>query len=180
MGLITDAIRIQASNAIDSLQASSENGGLGKDCLLIFDPKRVRCSNCVYDSLNKCSANRYLPGGPQPFPLNSLCPICNGKGTLDTPVTKPIVLLLNWAPKTWLAMPNMDMANVNIEVPGGACQAKGFMTDLPNVLQSRKMVIETAITGIKQYIYVLAGEPIDPSNIVQGRYFMSIWKRAPQ
>lgn len=178
MGLISDEIRSTAAAALDSLLAPAEEGGLGKHCDLLFEPRRVRCPNCYWSAAEGRSSNHYKPGGPQPFPDGGLCPVCVGKGVLLTPVRQDIVLLCNWNPRTWVALPGMNPANVNVEVPGGMLQAKGFMKDLPRVLQARKMVVQKPIEGINQYVYALDGEPIDPGNILPGRYFLSMWRRA--
>jgi hypothetical protein len=176
--LITAAIRQTAEAALDSLMAPAEAGGLGKHCTLAFPPVRVRCPNCGWDNANRRSNSRYKSGGPQPFPVGGLCPVCNGKGSIDTPVTQDIVLLCNWNPKEWVRLPNFDPSNVNIQIPGGMLQTKGFLADVPRILQSRKLLVETAIQGIVNYTYELDGEPVDSGNIIQGRYFYAMWKRA--
>ncbi len=178
MGLITPEIRKTAQDAIDSLMAPTEEGGLGKHCSLIFEPRKTRCPNCFWDSQNARSANRPKGGGPQPFPAGGLCPVCNGKGTLDTEVTEDIVLLLNWNPRTWAPMPGVSPSNANLELPGGMFQAKGYLSRLPHVLKSRKILVESQAAAYIRYVYVLDGEPIDAGSIIQGRYFLSLWKRA--
>lgn len=165
-------------NAIDSLMAPAEEGGLGKHCRLIFEPKKNKCPNCGWDAANKRSNNHYRPGGPQPFPDGSLCPVCMGKGVIETEVSQTIVMLCNWNAKSWLSMPGIDLSNVNLQLPGGAVQTKGFVRDMERVLQSRKMVIDTPNEGLRRYLFTLEGEPITPGNIIQGRYFIALWKRA--
>ncbi len=178
MGLITDDIRSTAQAALDSLLAPPELGGLGKHCRLIFPPRRPLCPNCGWDAQNKRSNGRYKAGGPQPFPGKGLCPVCNGRGTLDEEVSQDIVLGINWKPRAWVAMPGMDLSNVNLDVPGGACQAKGFQIDLPRVLQSRKLMLESGAEGRSEFLYILHGQPIDAGNIIQLHYFYSIWVAA--
>lgn len=177
-GLISDEIRAVAAAALDSLQAPPEQGGLGKHCRLIYDPKQTKCPNCGWDAANKTSNNKYKPGGPQPFPNGSICPVCMGKGVLLTPVTKPVVFLCNWNAKTWLPVPNIDPATINLQIPYGAVQTKGFVKDLDDVLTARKMIVDTNIEALRRYVYVLQGEPTLPGNIIQGRYFFAIWKRS--
>jgi hypothetical protein len=176
MGLISDAIRATAAAALDSLQAPQEEGGLGKHCRLVFEPRQTKCPNCGWDTQNKTSNNKYKPGGPQPFPNGTICPVCMGKGVLVTPVTKDVVFLCNWNVKTWIALPNLD-GGINLQIPFGAVQTKGFTKDVNDVLASRRMIMDTPVEGIRQYIYELHGEPIFPGNIIQGRYFFAIWKR---
>lgn len=178
MELITRQIRDTAAEALDALMKPKEEGGLGKRCRLIFDPRKTRCPNCTWDSANRRSAHHHRAGGPQPFPDGSLCPVCGGKGTLDTAVTEDVVLLCNWNPRTWVALPGLNPANVNVEVPGGMVQTKGFLKDLPKVLQARKMVVQSEVEQVTRFTYALDGEPIDPGNIIQARYFIAMWKRA--
>jgi hypothetical protein len=178
VGLISDDIRKTAADAIDALMAPAEEGGLGKHCKLVFDPKKTRCPNCFWDAANNRSANHYRPGGPLPFPNGGLCPVCMGKGFTETEVSRPLVLLCNWNPKTWLALPGVNPSTVNLEVPGGAVQTKGMATDLQAVLQSRKLVLDTPLEGVRRYLFTLAGEPFSPGNIIQGRYFYAVWTRA--
>lgn len=180
MGLITPEIVATATAAIDSLMLPAEQGGLGKHCTLLFPPKAERCPNCGWDSPNKRSNNRYKAGGPQPFPTGTTCPVCMGRGTLDTPVSQDIVFLCNWNPRTWATLPGINPANFNAQVPGGAVQTKGFLSDLPAVLQSRRVVIESPVEALRRYTFALDGEPVDTSNIIQGRYFYAVWRRAAQ
>lgn len=177
MGLISDQIRETARKAIDALMAPQEEGGLGKRCRLHFEARKLKCPNCGWDAANKRSNNVYRTGGPQPFPNGSLCPTCMGKGVLETPVTKTIVMLCNWNAKTWVAIPNLDLSNVNLQVPGGAVQTKGMVEDLDDVLQSRRMTIETTVAALRGQQFVLEGQPGEPGNIIQGEYFMAVWTR---
>lgn len=177
MGLISDEIRATAQNAIDALMAPVEDGGLGKHCRLLFDSKKTKCPNCGFDAANKRSNNHYKPGGPQPFPDGSLCPVCMGKGVTEIPVTRDIIMLCNWNAKSWLPMPGIDLSNLNLQMPNGAVQTKGWIWDLPYVLQSRRAIIDVNVEAMRRYTFTLAGEPITPGNIIQGRYFVTLWKR---
>lgn len=176
-GLISADIRATAAAALDSLMAPQENGGLGKHCKLLFDPKRTKCPNCYWDQQNQRSANHYRPGGPQPFPDGSLCPVCLGKGVIEQEVSQDIVMLCNFNPRTWLVLPGLDPSTINLQIPGGAVQTKGWMTDMEKVLQSRRMILDFPNQGIHRYLYELAGEPVSPGNIVQGKYFVALWRR---
>lgn len=145
---------------------------LGKPCRLIYPPKQVSCPNCVFDAVGNKSANVWLDGGPQPFPNGQECPMCNGVFYAAQEVTRPITLLIAWAPAQWFVRaPN------GFQIPDGMIQTKGFIADLPFVLQARQMVIETPIEGMNRYRFFLDGEPVDVSNITPGRFFVSRWRR---
>lgn len=145
---------------------------LGKDCTLYYPPRAMPCTNCVPGPGNAPSV-RWRSGGPTPFPDGSLCPLCNGKNQLFEEITEPIKMLCAWSPKDWYVP-----AARNVQVPEGRIQTKGFMADLPKVLRAQQMVVESALTPYLKCRFRLAGEPIDPSNIVQGQFFVALWDRA--
>jgi hypothetical protein len=162
-------IRPAAQEAIDGLLQ-----GLGKDCQLVFPGKPDFCPNCVWDPTAKRSSGRAKAGAAQPFAWGTPCPVCKGLGRLaDTgEILQPVKLLISWDPAKWWVKPP-----VNIQVPAGMMQTKGFLTDLPRVLQSRILIAELPIEPVRKYRFQLAGEPIDPGNILQARYFVVNWTR---
>ena len=156
-----------ASQAIDDLINQ-----LGKACLLLYPPRAQACNNCIPDPVGRKSSNHWLSGGPMQFPDGSMCPLCNGVGQLMQQHTETITLLCAWEPsKFFVKLP------ASVQLPAGSIQTKGFMVDLPRVLKARSVIIETLIQPIQRYRFDLVGEPVDPGNIVQGRYFVANWKR---
>lgn len=164
---LTADIKAIARTAIDDLIQE-----LGKDCRLLFPPLMKPCVNCLPDVIGKKSSNFWVNGGPIPFPGGTLCPMCDGKGLRAEQATAPIRMLIAWKPEKWV----LDRLP-NIEAPGGLIQTKGYLADVPKILQARQMVIETQIEGVMRYAFELASEPIDASNIIQGRYFVALWRR---
>jgi len=51
------------------------------------------------------------------------------------------------------------------------------MSDLPDVLQARKMIVQISLEPMVRFTYELFGEPIDQGNIVQNRYWVALWNR---
>ena len=156
-----------AQDAIDDLIDQ-----LGKDCLLQYPPLPEQCNNCVYDPIGNKSSNHWTNGGPMPFPNNSICPLCNGAGLHFKEQTKAIKLLIANSPSEWFVK-----IPAGLQVPSGIIQTKGYITDLPDVLQSRKLIVQISLEPMVRFVYELYGEPIDQGNIVQNRYWVAIWNR---
>ena len=164
---LSNDVKTIAQNAIDDLIDQ-----LGKDCLLLYPPLPEPRNNCILDPIGNKSSNHWFNGGPMPFPNGSICPMCNGGGFHFKEMTKPIKLLIANSPSEWFVkFPH------NIQVPAGTIQTKGYTTDLPDVLQTRKMVLQVSLQPMIRFTYELAGEPIDQGNIVQGRYWVAMWNR---
>lgn len=160
-----------AQDAIDTIILA-----LGRPCRLIYPPLTKQCPNCNWDTAAKRSSGVYAEGGPMPFNRGQNCPICNTKGVIETEQTDTITLLCNFTPKDWNAMGLP--AELQVRVPGAAALTKGFLTDLPKIKRCREAVLATNIEAYTRLRFQLAGDPLDVSNIVQGRYFIALWKRA--
>jgi hypothetical protein len=145
----------------------------GKDCILIFPgSKQISCINCVQDSWTKRGMNVYLSGGPVPFGQNQSCPVCGGKGLMQSlPKTQTVHMVLNWSPS------DFNMLPTNIESSYSMVETEGWMKDLPAILQARVMIAEVPLIPIIKARFELSGEPIDPHGIKQGYCFTARWKR---
>lgn len=156
-------------NGIDSLIHQ-----LGKDCKLIFEGDKQVCNNCIFDSANNRSSNKYNGVGPTPFTTGK-CPVCKGAGFL--PGTQTTVdyakFLIDWQPKPW----NFVDPNAGIKVPQGLVQTKGFVADLPKVLQAKYLVVDYTNATLIQNKFVRWGEPVLQGNIVKSKYFICFWQR---
>lgn len=60
--------------------------------------------------------------------------------------------------------------------PEGSIMTRGFVSDLPNILNAVRM--ETYLVGLTHYNFKLDGEPRFPGKIVPNRYFYAMWMRA--
>jgi len=148
---------------------------LGKRCRLVFPPKMAPCANCVIDPIGNKSSNRYVNGGPAPFPMGSICPACGGRGRIATENSRDIILLVNENPKQFDN--SLKLNNANIYYPDGTIQTKGFIRDLPDVLKCTEMIKDLSIQPYIEYRYKRYGEPLSPGNIVQGAFFVCLWTR---
>lgn len=156
------------STALDDLITE-----LGKNCLLVYPPRWGPCANCVVDPIGKKSTNRWKTGGPMPFAAGTNCPLCQGDGKFAQENSEVIQFLCAWEPKQFFyPIPNLD-----IRVPYGFVQTKGYLKDLPKVQRADHLIFQVAIDGIQRAKYTLFGEPGDRSNIIQGRYFTATWER---
>lgn len=168
--LTPDIISI-AQDALDDLLAPHAEGGLAKTCQLIYPPVLSECVNCIYDPIGDKSSNRWITGGPMPFPDGGICPVCNDVGKLATTPTENIQLGVQSDPAHfYLKVP------FGVRVPAGTIQTKGFITDLPKVLQAQEMIVAPGKFPIVMR-YVMDGEPIDTGSIIQSRYWFAFWKR---
>lgn len=159
-------IRGLARDAVDTMINQ-----LGKDCKLIFDPIQQQCPNCYFDDVNQKSSGVYNTTGPIPF-TKPPCPVCRGKGVITTdPISKVKRLLIDWQPKPWQFLPT------GVVVPQGLVQTKGFVTDLPDVLECKHIIIDYENAIYQNHRFVKWGEPIPTGNIVPNRYIICFWQR---
>lgn len=167
---ITPAIRRLAANAIDTMI-----GELGKDCLLFLPPEKRKCPNCYFDSIQGKSSGKYNGDGPKPF-TRPPCPVCRGSGFDPDVMVNTVVVrfLIEWNPKSFLTI------QPGIQFPQGTVQTKGFVTDLPLVMQSEKIIIDYHNAKFSSHEFVKKGEPIIQGNIVPSRYFVAFWERSPR
>lgn len=159
------------SNAIDSLIAQ-----LGKPCRLIYPPIMEPCPQGCPVPVGTKQATDIWRTGTSVRPGNvNICSLCGGNGQMAVPQTETITLLCNFDVKPW---DNFDVpAQTDFRRPAGLCITKGFITDLPKVKRAINAVLATNVEPYLRYSYQLHGEPIDNSNIVQGRYMSCLWIR---
>lgn len=166
---LDDATLATVENGIDSLIHQ-----LGKDCKLIFEAEKQVCINCIFDPINNRSSGKYNGVGPRPF-KGGKCPICKGTGyLLGTQTTEDYAqFLIDWQPKPWLFID----PNANIKIPQGLVQTKGFIADLPKVLQAKYIIIDYKNTSLITNRFVRWGEALISGNIVRNKYFIAWWQR---
>jgi hypothetical protein len=128
--------------------------------------------NCVYDPIGKKSSNRYLNGGPLPFPNASVCPMCSGSGKRASEQTEIIQLAIEWNPSQWI-----KLGDQNIRLPDGTILTKGYINLIPKVKKAIEMIAAIDIEGLNQYRYKLYGEPVDRYSIFKYHYFEAYWER---
>ncbi len=162
------------SDMVQTIQDATDDliNQLGKLCRLIYPPNVSDCPNCIFDDTTGRSSNRYNGTGPQPFPDGTICPVCNGTGHVSTQVTKDITLLCDWEPKGLYLI-----AEGNIITPNSYLETTGYMSDVSDIMQAGKMLMELPIVPVISATFDLFSDPVDENAIIQGRYFSCIWKR---
>jgi len=160
------------SDIVDTIEESLNDllDQLGKNCRLYYPPTFTECTNCNFDPIGNKSSNVYKHGGPVPFHAID-CPMCNGQGKKPTENYVDITMTANVKARPF------GLA-ANVRYPDGLVETRGYITDLPSVLQSDYMICSTLIEPYRRYRYKLYGEPIDPFSIVPGKYFIALWQRS--
>lgn len=158
-------------NGIDSLIHQ-----LGKMCKLIYDTNETQCSNCIFDPINRRSTNRYNGVGPQPFNTGR-CPVCHGTGFLPggSVTTDTVQLLIDWTPKPWLYIDPKNTTDGRF--PMGLVSTKGFVADLPKIIQAKYIVIDYLNAKYSTNRFVLYDQPTLQGNIVKSKFFVALWQR---
>lgn len=93
---------------IDSLLSQE---GLTIPVTLMYDIKNELCNNCVYDPVAQKSSSLYNSTGPNPFPENSICPVCLGIGFVTIKSTETIHMAVLFDSKYWT---NIDSSIINV------------------------------------------------------------------
>ena len=101
---------------------------------LVYPPIQEDWPNCIKQTLGGRSVNIYTPGGPVPFTTGMPCPYCNGQGVRLSEVTEDISLRIYWDKRSWISI------GVDIDVPDGAVQTIGYMSDYEKMKKANKLI----------------------------------------
>jgi hypothetical protein len=165
--VITDDIRNLAQGAIDSMINQ-----LGKPCKLIYEPARTPCTNCYLDATTNLSSGQYNGTGPIPF-TRGKCPVCGGAGYLPEEVERfdVVTMTVIWQPKAYRYF------GPDVQVPDSLIILKGYVADLPKVLQAKYVIPDYQNQVYQSSRFVKWKEPHPQGSIVKNRYFRSFWQR---
>lgn len=168
--IITPEFKNLFKEAIDSLLAQN---ALTVPCLLKFETtKRDLCYNCLYDPMTERSLNMPKPGAPVPFAENTICPVCNGYGYIDTAKDEIINLAIIFDSKYWL---NWNSNSVN--VPDGVVQSISSISLLPKIRNCKEMIMNTDISNYGSYRYSRMNDP-EPAGFGSHDYIITMWQRS--
>lgn len=170
---LNDSVKQVIQQALDDLLVDSSLGGLGKTCLLIYPPRLTPCSNCVIDPVSGRSSNFPRNGCGQPFLPGQACPLCGGKGTVETEMSESIVMGCNWEPKKFVT----PLPMINVRLPFSYLETKFYLVDMPKVLKAAYLIFQVTEAPYGKQKFKLASEPGDRSNIIQNRYAYAVWER---
>lgn len=136
---------------------------LGKNVLLIFDPIIEPCTNCFFDIVGNRSNGIYRPGGSIPFSRGQKCPFCKGIGFLERENAKCLKCLIKWSPK------EMSDYSISVEKRNGVARLKSFLTDVPDIIRAKEIVVNHDIEGTIKLRTRLIRGPI-PVGLRSDRY----------
>lgn len=144
-----------------------DNDNIGKQCKLIYPPKKTTCSNCVTNTIGSTSTNVWRHGGPAPFNFGN-CPMCGGNGYQEDEVSDNIRLRIYWSSRDWKKV-------ADIQIPDAQAMIIGYISDLPKV---RKAITIELVSEQTHSVWAteLAGEPF-PHGFGKNRYFIGFVKR---
>lgn len=169
--ILDDGIKKIAKDAFDSLLQPFAEGGLAKKCKIVYPPKMSLCNNCEPSPIGNKSSNKYLHGGPIPFPIGSICPACGGNGYIAQEASEDMYFTTKIIEKPYFQL------GIDVNVPDGLLRIKGFIRDLPKLKRADYILHDIDMSGYLNRKYKMYGEPTSKSNIVQGEYFEAYFIR---
>lgn len=166
--LITSDFKKIFENAIDTILSCH---GLATECELQYDSSNNSlCTNCIYDTINKKSANIYNNTGPVNFPEGSICPVCLGQGKVKYTKKERIHLALIVDSKSWL-----NWGSISVNIPNLAAQTLSDISTMNQLMSCTSM----KIVGLEKYDtghYLKAGFP-EPLGLDNKKYILTNWVR---
>lgn len=138
----------------------------GKLCRLVYPPTYETCPNCQSSIPGNKSANRYLHGGPIPFPLGQVCPMCDGDCKRAKQVSEEIMALVTWNPSEYVVGPDGQ-----VRFPADyIVRLKTFIYHLPKIKMADHIIVDVSLEPYVSYRFRLKGEPIDRHKIAKGKF----------
>lgn len=147
------------------------NSELAVQFTVLYQPKLMPCVNCILNPIGNKSSNVHRAGGPVPFPVNSLCPMCNGAGYRQEQATDTMNMQIIWNPKDWIDI------GVPIKIPDGIMQCKGYMSDVQKIKAAVTLRLDLGDPQLSNTNWNLFSEPV-PHGFRNKRYFLAFLKRA--
>jgi hypothetical protein len=169
MANLFDFTTAQREHWISAVNAMIAN--FGSTCRLVHTPHAASCSNCILDPIGQKSANKWRSGGPAPFPLGSICPVCNGAGFRFTEQTEDVTFLCEWEPKKF------QVYQGNIVEPYSIVECQGYYADLPKVQRANEFILNVPMHGVSVLRYRRYKEPLDIYRVAQRQFFIVVLER---
>lgn len=134
---------------------------LGRSISVYGTPTKSNCTNCYYDNQRKESTGVYNGTGASPFSAGARCPVCSGKGKIET----ANITTVNNVTIQWMGSGGNDNLffeeKIGVFQPGWvriSVNLKDVLTDKSNVNGSTifdncdKVVIDSEDCIVKQVI----------------------------
>ena len=168
--IITPEFKQLFKSSIDTLLAQN---ALTVPCKIQYEnTKRNLCYNCEFDPINQKSANRPKNNANIYFPINTICPVCNGFGYVDTTSDETVYLAIIFDNKYFL-----NWGSNAINVSDGLVQSICSINLLPKIKEAKQLIIDNNIAGYDHYIYARAGDP-QPAGLGSNDYIITMWKKS--
>jgi len=139
---------------------------IGRDCTIVYPPKRTSCNNCIVRPVGSTTTNVYRNGGPAPFNFGG-CPLCGGTGYKEIEYTDSIRLRIYWNRADWVKIGNVHVDNADVMVIG-------FMSDVTKLIRSIEIKLASS-QAEAVYRATLVGQPV-PHGFYRNRYFIAYLK----
>lgn len=151
-------------SSIDSIL--SQNGLTIPVTLVYANNKPRYCDNCVFDPVSNKSSNTYNDAGPNPFPENSVCPVCLGMGQISSEANETLYMAVLFDSKYWI---NIDPRIVNITDSMAQTICKSEL--LPKLANANEIYFNNDSTER----YLRAGDP-KFAGLGNSKYIFTMWK----
>ena len=146
-----------------------DNDNIGRDCTVVYPPKRTSCVNCIVKPIGANTTNVYRHGGPMPFSFGN-CPLCGGNGYKEVEYTTTVRLRVYWSRQDWLRIAS------SLVVEDADVMIIGYMADLPKVNRAIELRLADG-NNEAEYRATLTGKPM-PWGFGRNRYFIAFMKGA--
>lgn len=133
--------------------------------------------NCQLVSINKVEEIVYTPNNniPEKNSINAHR-VRGGDYEREQKIIKEVEVLTDIKLKVYWDMKQWTNIVGNIQVPDGSIQTIGFMTDLPQILKAKALIVHKNIKDYKELRFERLGEHT-PMGLRQNRYFSCLWRR---
>ena len=166
MSIITPEMKQLFNQAIDSLL---EETALTIPCKLKYgSTKPLYCNNCEIDPVANKSSNIYNGTGPNFFEDNSLCPVCLGKGYIESNTVEIVYLAVLANTSPWY-----DWGSKTMRIPDGGTVQTLCKAELINKLTSADYI---TFGSEDNSTYTLGGGP-QVVGFGDTNYLWSIWRQ---
>lgn len=166
------ALKNVFNSSIDELLSTN---GLVVPCLLRYSDmgKDTVCPNCIFDPISRLSGHKYNGTGPISFPTGSICPVCQGEGTIvGSAKTENINMAVIFDSKYFL---NWSGAKT-VDIPTGTIQSICSISEIGKIIKASSIVVDTNISTYGNYEYSRDGDP-NPCGLGDHRYIATLWSK---
>jgi hypothetical protein len=145
-----------------------DNDMIGRNCLLIYPPKRTPCVNCV-KPVGTSTTSVYRHGGPQPYSFGN-CPLCGGAAFKEVEVTGTMRMRIYWDKSAWLKIGESTL------IADAIVMCIFYMSDVPKLRRAVEVLLAKD-QAEAEYRVTLLGKPY-PHGFSRGRYALAYFKGA--